>query len=304
MDDQKLAEQQPTDIDKALACMKLTLEEFHRRPGKDKRAIFLHVYYEMTVEVYNAINGNGEYAGKTVFLDPEWVRRLSGKFATHYFRSLCVNGNWQGGVGKAWKVADKVAQDKHSTVLLNALLGINAHINHDLPMAIAENLNPVELKDPAMLQLRKFDHDQVNNLLVSSLGRVQETLARYYDPGIAVGDRLLGRFDERISEAGLAYYRERVWWDAMSYAAAKADDEAALLEANAVGRKVGVVRAKLDWESNKVAKYLQSRRWLWRFERVLGLPWAVLGRRRWNRFQVDGPEVARTTPRIPTNLHR
>ena len=304
MNDEELSKQQPKDIDEALACMKRTLEVFLGRPERDKRAIFVHVYYEMTVEVYNAINGKGDYAGKTVFMDPEWVRRLSGKFATRYFRSLCVDGLEPNTVATAWKVANATAKDPRSTVVLNALLGINAHINYDLAGAIAENLDPMELKDPAALQMRKFDHDQVNNLLVRSLGRIQDILGSCYDPGIADGDRLLGGLDERLSEAGLGYYRERVWWDAIAYAAAMADDRAALRDADSSDRREDVVRAKLEWESHKIADYLLSRRWLWRLERVLGLRRAVLRKPRWDQIEVPGPEVARTTLRIPTSLHR
>lgn len=46
MDDAQLAKQQPGDIDGALRCMRRTLEEFHAR--RDKRAIFLRLYYLMT----------------------------------------------------------------------------------------------------------------------------------------------------------------------------------------------------------------------------------------------------------------
>lgn len=305
MDDMQLAAQRPKDIDEALDCMEATLEEFHRRP--DRRAIFLRVYYEMTLEVYDAINGRGDYAGQTVFLDADWVKRLSGRFASLYFRSLTVTESERDRKGhRAWKAADKAARDRRSTVLLNALLGINAHINDDLAKAIAENLDPVELKDPGALQMRKFDHDQVNNLLVRALGRIQEVLARDYAPGLALGDRLLGRFDERLSEAGLTYYRERVWWDAVTFAAAVADDKAGAVRAAAgLGQpRTDVVRDKLDWESHKVAQHLQAQRWLWWLERALGLPWGKRAMGRWGRIRLEGRDAARTAPPIRINIHR
>jgi len=267
----KLADQKPTDIEQALAMMRHTLKCFHER--NDKRAIFLRLYYIMTLEVYKAIHGCGKYADKRIFLDPGWIARLSGKFATLYFQSLTANtGPKQ---ERAWKAAYQVGRRRRSPVVENALLGINAHINYDLPRAIAANLDPAELNDYPTLQLRKFDHDQVNNLLVRTLRPIQDVLARDYAPGIALIDNLLGNLDERLSEAGLKYYRERVWWDALTYASAvKTETE-------------GIVRDKLNWESHKVAEFLRTKRELWIPERVFGLPGALLGTRRWDRITLE-----------------
>lgn len=291
MDDQQLAAQRPSDIDEALDRMSASLDVFHGRP--DNRAIFLRVYHEMTWEVHDAVHGFGDYQGRSVFMDPAWVRRLSGRFASLYFRSLAGPGSDPGRPGsQAWKVAHDVAREQDSTVLLNALLGINAHINYDLADAIAQNLDPMELRDPSALQLRKFDHDQVNNLLVRSMGRIQDVLARDYAPVLGLGDRLLGRVDERLSEVGLTHYRAQVWGDAISYATARADDQ--------TGRREELVRAKLDWESHRVAKQLRARRGLWQIERAANLPWVVFEDRRWDLIEV---RERRRPTRLPDPLH-
>jgi hypothetical protein len=274
MNDRELARQQPKNIDEALEYMRTTLEVFHKKG--DKRAIFLRLYYIMTLEVHAAIHGLGDYQGRQIFLDAEWVRALSGKFATLYFKGLDTRGREPDkAVERAWKTADKACRSARSTVVQNALLGINAHINYDLPRAIAANLDPGDLKDPPTLHLRKFDHDQVNNLLVRTLRPIQDVLARDYAPGIALTDNLLGNLDERLSEIGLKYYRERVWWDALTYAAALQNGTE------------GIVRDKLNWESHKVAEVLRTKWELWLPERVLGLPWAVLGTRRWDRITLE-----------------
>lgn len=189
MNDEKLAGQQPENIDEAIGCMQRTLTQFHEH--HDRRAVFLRLYYIMTLEVHAAINGLGAYEGRTVFLDPPWVEKLSGKFASLYFRSLDTFGRDPSeDVERAWKIAYKVVRDGSSTVVQDALLGMNAHINYDLARAIASNLDPGELDDYPTLQRRKFDHDQVNNLLLRTLGPVQEVLARDYGPAIGVVDRL------------------------------------------------------------------------------------------------------------------
>ena len=162
MNDHELAKQQPSNIDDALDCMRATLKEFHGEG--DKRAIFLRLYYIMTLEVHAAINGIGDYQGQNVFLDAQWVRALSGKFATLYFKALDTRGREPDErVERAWKAADRRARSNGSTVVQNALLGINAHINYDLPRAIAANLDPARahgLPGAAAAQVRPRPGEQ------------------------------------------------------------------------------------------------------------------------------------------------
>jgi hypothetical protein len=259
VDETKVAAQRPRDIDEAIEAMRQTLEYYHAR--HDNRAIFLRLYYIMTLEVHAAINACGDYAGRQIFIDPEWVRRLSGRFSTKYFESLNPQTR-----SRAWALADEVAQLRRSAAVENALLGINAHINYDLPRAIGENLAPEELGDYRKLQLRKFDHDQVNNLLIRVLPQIQTTLATDYEPGIVVADALMGNLDELAGGEVLKVYRERVWWNALAFAAAKVDG------------KDGLVRDKLDWESAHLAKDLVKAKWLWSEERVLNIVVATFER--------------------------
>lgn len=283
MDDGELASQQPKDIDEALACMRTTLEVLHA--SGDRRAIFLRVYYLMTQEVHSAIVGTGDFARRPVFMDAEWVSRLSGRFATRYFESLAITddvpGRW------AWKIAHAEAQKPHSPVLLDALLGINAHINYDLAQAIADNLDPGELNDPSALLRRKFDHDQVNNLLNRSMDGIQAALARDYEPVLAIGDQVLGSLDERLSQVGLKRYRQHVWGSALTYAAAMADGaQDRSVDGSDAPRHTELVRAKLDWESKEIAEEIMSWGVAWRLERSLGRVWGLGRRPDWRTITV------------------
>lgn len=280
MDVDDLARLQPRTIDEALDGMRAALEVLHA--ANDKRAIFVRLYYVMTLEVHAAINQLGDYRGRTVFLDPEWMRVLSGRFASLYFDSLSTVE--RPGVERAWKVAYRVAAAPGSTVVENALQGINAHINYDLPRAIAITLEPGDLDSHAVMQRRKFDHDQVNNLLVRVIEPIQDVLARDYEPGIAIADALLGRLDERMAELALKYYRERVWWDALAFAAARrdGDDE--------------VVRAKLDWESGTTADALLGPALLWSVERVLNGLAFWQRPTRWADIRIEGVGGASVEP--------
>lgn len=247
MDIGELATRRPGNIEEALDAMREGLHFYHDK--RDRRAIFLRLYYMMTLEVYKAIHGCDEYKGRRIFLDPEWIFRLSGRFSSLYFESLTAPEG-----DRAWRIAHRVAAQSGSSTVQNALLGINAHINFDLPRAIAANLDPAELSNYEIMQRRKFDHDQVNNLLVRTVDPVQKVLAKNYEPGIGVADRVLGGWDERACGVLLRTYRERVWWNALSYAAATAEPEQK------------IVRDKLEWESAQLAKTLRKSR-LWGAER-------------------------------------
>jgi hypothetical protein len=206
------------------------------------------------------------YDGK--FKDPAFLSRLDVEFAARYFDALRA---WAGDGNsprcpRVWATLFHRIPGPDCRPLPSACAGINAHINYDLPRAIGENLDPEELGDYRKLQLRKFDHDQVNNLLIRVLPQIQTTLATDYEPGIVVADALMGNLDELAGGEVLKVYRERVWWNALAFAAAKVDG------------KDGLVRDKLDWESAHLAKDLVKAKWLWSEERVLNIVVATFER--------------------------
>lgn len=267
----------PKDIDEALDFMHRALAEFHRRRDS-QAAVFLRVYYEMTREVHSALHGVGDYDDdRKRFLDPDWVRGLSGKFATLYFTSLDPPP-----LGTpprpAWGVAATTAADHRSGVLINALLGIVAHIRRDLPQAIGESLSRADLDSPVRLQQRKFDHDQVNDVLNRAMIKIQVILAKDYARGLGLGDRLFRGLDEMVSGWVLTRYREAVWWDAVTYAAARADDEqedGVPAGEPALGRRAQVVLAELDVRAHAIANDMIGWWPLRLVERVLGLPYLL-----------------------------
>ncbi len=106
----------------------------------------MRLYYIMTLEVHAAINGCGDYSDQQVFMDPAGCAALSGLFSTLYFESLeTAIANPTRARASVEGVPTRRAGQLRSTVVENALLGINAHINFDLPRAIAANLDPAEV---------------------------------------------------------------------------------------------------------------------------------------------------------------
>jgi hypothetical protein len=267
----EIASQRPQDVDEALSCMRRALDYFHERD--DFRAVFLRAYYIITRNVHAAVNQLGDYADKRIFFDQNWVRRLSGQFASLYFYSLTTFER-DPARERAWKIAHRSAESRTATIVQDLLLGLNAHINYDLAHAIYLNMKEHgDGADHLLLPRRKFDHDQVNNILVRSMPEVAETLTRDYGGGILFLTRVMLSLDDVLSATGLKYYRERVWWTAISYLATTDADE------------VDLVHDRLNWESARVARAIAD-------ESVWTLPLRAIGcavrKRHFGPIEVDG----------------
>jgi hypothetical protein len=233
----EIAAYRPKDIDEGLDAMRSALDYFHRE--NDQRAIFLRAYYLITLAVHQAINQSGRYQNR-IFFDPEWIKKLAGKFSLLYFQSLSTQER-EG--ERAWKTAHRLAGTNQTSVFQDMLLGLNAHINYDLAYGIYLNLKEFDDgRDHLLLPRRKFDHDQVNNILVNTIPQVEDVLTRDYGGELRVMAELAGDLDEVLANIGLKYYRERVWWTAISFLSASTPEELQL------------VHARLDWESAQLAE--------------------------------------------------
>jgi len=237
-----IAAQRPADIEEAIPCMQIALRYFHEHD--DYRAIFLRAYYIITLNVHAAIHRHGDYTKNPIFFDAGWVASQAGWFSSLYFRSLTTFDR-DPDSERAWKLAHGMAVAKTSTVLQDLMLGLNAHINYDLAHGTYLNLKQHnDGADHLLLPHRKFDHDQVNNILVRSIAQIAGTLSRDYGGGIQMLRRTLHGLDIILTGTGLKYYRERVWWSAISYLTTTDDEE------------VNLVHYKLNWESLQTAKLI------------------------------------------------
>ena len=106
-------------------------------------------------------------------------------FAAWYLRPRTGGGQ----VPACWRAAFDVADDSHLMIVQHLLLGVNAHVNHDLPQVVVE-LAP-ERGDLAGL---RADYDAVNDILAETLPEVLRSLgavSRWVNPfGRAGGERL------------------------------------------------------------------------------------------------------------------
>lgn len=280
-DFQTIASQRPKNLDEALVCLRKALDYYHER--NDYRAIFLRAYYIVTVDVHAAVNQLGDYQ-EQIFFDPRWTDALAGKFSSLYLQSLTTLER-DPDAERAWKLAHKAAIERTSTVAQDLILGLNAHINYDLAYGIYLNLKEHnDQSNHLLLPRRKFDHDQINNILVRCIPKISETLTRDYGGGIVLISRVMRNLDEMLTESGLKYYRERVWWNAISYLATVDEHE------------IDLVHDRLNWESAKVANALSDDTIWNRAIRTVG---TALRKKRFGKIELEG--TGGTTTAKPTS---
>lgn len=85
------------------------------------------------------------------------------------------------------------------------LLGINAHINYDLPQALLAVISDGDFADPVLMDRRRRDHQRIDGVLSARVGQEDAEFDR------TLLDRLLGPLNRRASRRFLAEARAKVW---------------------------------------------------------------------------------------------
>lgn len=177
----------------------------------DRRAIFLNCYMLMTGNVLVAIE-RGE------FRDGHWVNRLLHRFAGYYFRALDAYEADPAGTPAVWRVTHRATAAPDTATLQHLFLGVNAHINYDLVLTVADMLEPewAQLAESRRRQ-RYADHCHVNAVIGRTIDAVQDEVVERATPSMDVVDRLLGRLDEWLTSRLITHWRDEVWHNAVRY---------------------------------------------------------------------------------------
>ena len=126
----------------------------------DPRRHFLAAYRRTTIAVHEAM-------GAGVFADPDWVGRWDVAFAAYYLDAVDAWDNDRP-VPAPWRVAFAAAADTAVVPLRHLLLGMNAHINNDLPQSLLATIGPDEFDDAELLARRQRDHMGIDAILSSA----------------------------------------------------------------------------------------------------------------------------------------
>lgn len=171
----------------------------------DARAIFLSTYRLMTHNMLAAIE-------RQEFHDPDWVDRLLHRFADYYFSALQAYEQDRSAAPAVWQIAHDSCQVGKFFPLQQLLLGVNAHINYDLVLTLADMLAPEwQSLSGEQVELRRADHRKVNEIIARSIDAVQDQVLEPRQPGLSWVDDLLGGLDEHIIARLISRWRETVW---------------------------------------------------------------------------------------------
>lgn len=180
------------------------LDALRRRFGCDHRGVFATTYELLTIALRDAMHAN-----RHLFTDPAWVIGEDATFAGMYF-NVVRRYQHHKPIPAAWRIAFDTARKGDANAVEDMLLGINAHVQRDMPHMIAA----VGVRAPDGTS-HKHDHDVFNEVLNRAYERVVDTIARRFDPIenlIAPGySQLLGLVGNALGDQLVQSWREEVW---------------------------------------------------------------------------------------------
>lgn len=188
-----------------LVCVRYVEEQlagWEQRFGCDHRAVFPTVYRLLTRQTRLVLEDDPSF-----FDDPAGLGFEALAFYELYEDMITAHLAGEG-IPDAWQVAMDVAAEGDWSAGHDMLLAINAHVQRDMPFAVAR----VGLVLPDGTS-RKADHDRFNNVLNAAYPTIMREVARRYDP--LVGDvESLPVADDTGAQQLVAGWREGVWRNA------------------------------------------------------------------------------------------
>jgi hypothetical protein len=201
-----------SSIRDVLQQMELLLEPLVRS-GDQRR--FFHATYLRTTHAFSKEIERGS------FRDNEWTERWDVVFASFYLDAL---ERWNRGEGTPapWTVAFEAAAEAPLIPLRHVLIGINAHVNFDLPQALLAVITDDEFHDPDVVEARSEDHQHADEILAARVPEEDKILWEETDPAaLSMLDRALTPFNRLGTKRFLKESRRKVWHNAKVLSAAR-----------------------------------------------------------------------------------
>lgn len=185
----------------------------------DHRRWFCRMYLTMTRRTVGAIDAG-------TFEDPAWLRAFVARFADRYLQAVdAADAGRIDQVPPAWRIAFTRAEHTEPAVLLDVMLGMNAHVNHDLAFCVHEVLaaEAADLHHDGRLPLprldllsRQRDFTAVDAVLAATIDPVLTELADLAGPLLRPEE--CATFSRAAAGVrwgeGIAGWRNDAWWAA------------------------------------------------------------------------------------------
>jgi hypothetical protein len=166
--------------------------------SQDGLACFNRMYLRVTREVNAELDG-------PVYSDPVFMARLDVAFANLYFEAVDA-ADEPATVPLAWRPLIELRAESGIEPIQFALAGMNAHINHDLPLAVIRacldlSTSPTEGRHIA-------DYKKVNRLLDAAEQSVQQSFESEFELAV---DRRLKAVDNAVANWTINSCRNLAW---------------------------------------------------------------------------------------------
>lgn len=172
----------PASITDVIAVMQ-SIDEL--LPSNDGLKWFNKLYLMVTQEI------DGQPPQNT-WEDPAWLTRLDVVFAGFYFAAIAGALGQNADTPSSWDALFEARNRVGIDRIQFALAGMNAHINHDLALALLQTDDELHLT-PALKSPEHDDYEQVNGLLEQVLPSALNVLAVGIVGELAQDTGMLGR---------------------------------------------------------------------------------------------------------------
>ncbi len=195
----------------------LSAFENHCLTAGDLRGVFATAYLHITKSIQAEFDGN-------TFHDKDWVEIYLVRFGNLYREALIHYEKGQSDkVPKSWKISFELAEQKEGLIIQHLLLGINAHINHDLAIALFDvGIDPER-------EAKYHDHTKVNEVLEAATDDLKKHVANKYAPILKRIDRKTGYLSNDAVNFSIPKAREHAWTFAVALTRAANQAEKAIL---------------------------------------------------------------------------
>jgi uncharacterized protein DUF5995 len=226
-------------------CLKATLKELARIADATAQkcshdAVFARAYLRMT----QTYGWSREIPG--YYQDVPFANHQDAVFARYYTDAYyAYHSGDRGAVPQAWQIALDASRDKRVGGSGSLLLGMNAHINRDLPFVLAA----VGLVAPDGSS-RKPDYAAVERWLYTATEPLLAEIAARFDPAADDANDSFGLSNLTLFQM-VSGWREGAWRNAEALVSAPSADARARVAASIEAESVTVANALLATQSYK-----------------------------------------------------
>jgi hypothetical protein len=173
-------------------------------PATDGVACFNRMYLEVTQSVQQEV-GQGSFA------DPDFISHLDVVFANFYFAAVDSLSGPVSAMPPAWQPLLEARGNPGIESIQFALAGMNAHINHDLPLALVTACADLDTAPDS--GSHRADYHKVDALLDAAEQEVRES---FEPPDVKTVDEHVARVLDLVANWSITAARDVAWDTALA----------------------------------------------------------------------------------------